>query len=153
MADGFNIKVNIDIADLLQEEVETLINDDESRIAIHDTYGKMIEPWVPMDTGHLAQSPQATPQYLRYPGPYAHYMYVGEVYGPNIPIKDELTGEIIGWWSPPQKQPTGRKIQYSTEQHPLACAEWDKVAMQTKKQDFIETVKGILQKRMKEING
>lgn len=45
--------------------------------------------------------------------PYAHYQYVGEVYGPNIPFKDS-SGNTIGWYSPPVKHPMGRKLQYHT---------------------------------------
>ncbi len=46
--------------------------------------------------------------------PYAHYLYQGEVYGPNIPIKDS-DGNITGWYSPPNKRPTGRPLHYHTE--------------------------------------
>lgn len=46
--------------------------------------------------------------------PYAHYLYQGIKYGPNIPIKDS-TGNITGWYSPPVKHPTGEKLQYHPE--------------------------------------
>lgn len=45
--------------------------------------------------------------------PYAAYQYRGEIYGPNIPIKDD-NGNVVGWYSPPKKNPTGRKLQYHT---------------------------------------
>ena len=50
---------------------------------------------------------------LEYNTPYAHLLYVGQVYGPNIPIKDS-EGNVTGWFSPPgqAKHPTGKKIQY-----------------------------------------
>ena len=62
-------------------------------------------------------------------GPYAHYQYIGEVWGPNIPIVQN--GVIVGWRSPPIKYPTGRKIQYNTGPHgnPLAGPFWDKRLM------------------------
>lgn len=50
---------------------------------------------------------------IEYNTPYAHYQYEGEVYGPNIPIRD-AEGNITGWYSPPKKNPTGRPLQYHT---------------------------------------
>ncbi len=73
------------------------------------------EPLVPMLNGQLRRS-ATFPEgvyggVLEYNTPYAHYQYVGEVYGPNIPRKDD-NGNIIGWYSPPgkKKHPTGRKM-------------------------------------------
>lgn len=58
-------------------------------------------------------------------GPYAHYMYYGEVYGPNIPFKDG-NGNIVEFRSrkDDHKQPTGRELQYSTDLNPLAGSFW-----------------------------
>lgn len=50
---------------------------------------------------------------IEYNTPYAHYLYQGEIYGPNIPIYD-ATGNLTGYWSPPKKEPTGRPIKYHT---------------------------------------
>lgn len=73
------------------------------------------EPLVPLMNGQLLRS-ATFPEgvyggVLEYNTPYAHYQYVGEVYGPNIPRKDD-NGNIIGWYSPPgkKKHPTGRKM-------------------------------------------
>ena len=58
--------------------------------------------------------------------PYAHYMYQGLVYGPNIPIKDPETGVILGWFSIPgrPKHPTGKELTYDTAQNPMAGPFW-----------------------------
>ena len=86
--------------------------------------------YVPWDTGTLAKSPYSVTNIgsgeVIYPGPYAHYMYYGEVYGPNIPIFEDDSGERTGWFSPPgrEKSPTGRPIQYSPEPNPLAGSFW-----------------------------
>lgn len=45
--------------------------------------------------------------------PYAHYQYIGEIYGPNIPVYDGA-GNLTGYFSPPKKKPTGRPLQYHT---------------------------------------
>ena len=85
-------------------------------------------PYVPFDTGTLSRSPYAASDFgsgkVIYPGPYAHYQYMGEVYGPNHPIKQGT--EIIRWWSPPgqRKTPTGRPLKYDQTLNPLAGSYW-----------------------------
>lgn len=69
--------------------------------------------------------------------PYAAYQYRGEIYGPNIPIKDD-SGNVVGWYSPPKKNPTGRPIQYNT---PGTGKEWFETAKSQHKQDWIDLVK------------
>lgn len=85
-------------------------------------------PYVPFDTGGLSRSPADVTDYgsgrVIYPGPYAHYQYMGEVYGPNIPI---IKGdEIVSWWSPPgqRKTPTGRPLKYDQTINALAGSFW-----------------------------
>lgn len=58
--------------------------------------------------------------------PYAHYQYMGEVYGPNIPILEPETGVLLGFFSPPgrPKHPTGRELTYDTSQNPMAGPFW-----------------------------
>ena len=56
--------------------------------------------------------------------PYAHYQYMGIVYGPNIPIIED--GILMGFFSPPgrPKHPTDRELTYDTAQNPLAGPYW-----------------------------
>ena len=56
--------------------------------------------------------------------PYAHYQYMGVVYGPNIPIIEN--GVLMGWFSPPgrPKSPTDRELTYDKAQNPLAGPHW-----------------------------
>lgn len=56
--------------------------------------------------------------------PYAHYQYMGIVYGPNIPIIQD--GVLLGWFSPPgrPKHPTDRELTYDTSQNPMAGPHW-----------------------------
>ena len=56
--------------------------------------------------------------------PYAHYQYMGIVYGPNIPIIQD--GILMGWFSPPgrPKHPTDRELTYDTSQNPHAGPFW-----------------------------
>lgn len=79
------------------------------------------EPLVPLLNGQLRRSanfPEGVyGGVLEYNTPYAHHQYVGKVYGPNIPKIDEMTGEVIGWYSPKgkAKHPTGKMMAYYSE--------------------------------------
>lgn len=87
-------------------------------------------PYCPFETGHLAQSCYAATTIgsgeVIYPGPYARYLYYGEVMGPNIPIFEDNTGEPTGWFSPPGKPKhlTGRELKYATDKNPQAGSHW-----------------------------
>lgn len=153
-----NVSVEVEITNWCLKALSDVI-DDKSMLEVHNLLAKMCEPYVPMVEGNLVQSgfAQVTPHYVQYGNeavPYAHYMYMGEIYGPNIPIRDE-SGEIIGWFSKPgeTKQPTGRKMQYNTEMHPKATAFWDKVMMQEKGDEFAKQIEDILIRRAKELYG
>lgn len=74
---------------------------------------------------------------IEYNTPYAHYLYRGEIYGPNIPIKDSA-GNVTGWYSPPHKHPTGRNITYHT---PGTGKEWFETAKQRHGSDWVRLVK------------
>ena len=76
-------------------------------------------------------------QDITYNSPYAHYQYMGELYGPNIPIFDGE--ELMGFWSPPHKNPTGRKLKYNTFRHPLATDHWDHAMMTARKEELAKS--------------
>lgn len=76
---------------------------------------------------------------LEYNTDYAHYLYVGEKYGPNIPIRDS-EGNITGWWSPPHKNPTGQPLHYHT---PGTDKEWFERAKEQHKSEWVRLVKQI----------
>lgn len=69
--------------------------------------------------------------------PYAAYQYRGEIYGPNIPKKDE-NGNIVGWYSPPKKNPTGRPLTYHTTG---TGDHWFEKAKEQHKDDWVRLVK------------
>lgn len=86
--------------------------------------------YVPMRTGTLGKSAYTATQIgsgkVIYPGPYARYLYYGQVMGPNIPVFDDDTGEPTSFFSPPgqKKHLTGKELQYSKEKNPLAGSFW-----------------------------
>ena len=84
------------------------------------------------DVGHISE-----PGAIEWDTVYAHYQYTGEVYGPNIPIMDDY-GNITGWWSPPNKYPTGRPLHYH---EPGTGDHWFERAKQEHGQQWIDLVK------------
>ena len=93
--------------------------------------------YVPFQQGYLRSSGHIEDDCVVWNGPYAHYQYIGEVYGPNIPRKD-AEGNIIGWFSPPQKYPTGRDLQYHT---PGTGAFWFEEAKEQHCKQWVDVVR------------
>lgn len=119
---------------------------------------KLVVDWnqkyVPFETGTLARSPYAVSDFgsgqVVYPGPYAHYLYYGEVYGPNIPIVDSDSG-LIHWISPKgqKKHPTGKQLQYSTEMNALAGSHWFDRMKADHLNDIVKEVEGFVRTQQK----
>ena len=144
MAVLFNVHVD---SAKIAKELSAITSDNKTMLAIHNLFAKLINPYVPMDEGDLSQGVKISAEYVWYDKPYAHYQYIGEIYGPNIPIYEN--GVIVGWRSPPgkgSKHPTGRQIEHSKEKHLDASKEWDKVAMTNPeiKQKFEKGVENII---------
>lgn len=145
------ITIKPKVSNFLQGKIAEL-NNATTMLTIHENLAKRCDPYVPMDEGMLAQTVVITPQEVRYVQPYARYQYYGEIYGPNIPIKEN--GEVVGWFSPPglPKHPTGRQMQHSTEKHPLATSKWDKAMLRDHGEEFYKEVEDILRWRWKRVN-
>lgn len=134
-----NIKLNEADAARIGVKLENLL-DPTVRLYMHHRLAAYCDPYVPKESGTLAQTTIATPEYLEYIQPYAHYQYEGIVYGPNFPIKE---GDIVvGWYSIPgkKKHPTDRFLSHSKSVNPRAVPHWDKVAMAEHKEDFLGDV-------------
>lgn len=89
-------------------------------------------PYCPFNTGTLAKSPySASPPgsgQVIYNTPYARYLYYNVVYGPNIPVYEDNSGEPTRFFSPPgqSKSPKVPEQQFVFNQSfsPLAGAFW-----------------------------
>ena len=106
-------------------------------------------PYVPFDEGILAGSANTATKVgsgeVVYDTPYARYQFYGEVYGPNFPIVEN--GEIVGYYSPPEKYPTGKRLQYNTEKNPLAGSHWFDRAMADHKEDILKEAQDAADRR------
>ena len=145
-----SITVKVD-ASKLQNKLDRLTKDHDTMLACHNLLFKMMTPYVPFDTGTLSQDVEVTDKYVRYKQPYAHYMYEGVVYGPNIPIIQN--GTVVGFFSRPgiKKSPTGAMINYDQSHHPLATRHWDEAMLRTQRYSFTKQIGKIFQARSKKV--
>lgn len=101
-----------------------------------------MDKYVPYNEGNLAYSTRKIGiDKITYEAPYAHYMYEGKVYGPNIPFKDE--GGNIYFRSPKKKtkKDTGRELKYKkTAGHEYAGAKWDERMKSAELDDLLQEV-------------
>lgn len=121
------------------------ILDDQTMLYANTRLHAYCSPYVPMDSGILDQNIEITPECVHYKSPYAHYQYEGDEYGPNYPITEN--GQVVGFFSPPVKKPTGKKLQYSTDNHPLATSHWDKAAAVAKGKQLADDITIYLKRR------
>lgn len=111
-----DVKVNLDG---ITQRVESVIHSDETMTEVHREFANIINPWIPYDTGRLADKDvRINAEGVTYYAPYASKNYYGD------------------------------DIHHKTDKHPLATAYWDKVAMQTEQELLAERVKEILVRRI-----
>ena len=143
------MKVSFDWNKSVREIAKEKLGGQQGMLFLAATAARFMDPYVPADNLVLAQNVSITADadvgHVTYNSPYAHYQWEGEVYGPNYPIKDG--GEIMGFYSPPHKTPTGRRLEYNTFRHPLATDHWDKAMMVARKDDLAITYEEFLKRR------
>lgn len=83
---------------------------DRVRLFAHTELWRLYKDYVPKRVGDLMSKVEITPQYVRHIVPYAARMYYG-----------------VGF-------------RFRKDEHPLATAMWDKVAMQTRRDKLIRAV-------------
>jgi len=114
-----------------------------------------MDKYVPFSEGTLAETvvvggtttSNVTTDEIIYDTPYAHYMYMGEVYvDPEygvgaFPIKDK-EGNIKGFYSRKdvKKIPSGRNIIYNDSMHSEAGPYWDKRMWTAEKDEVVKEV-------------
>lgn len=77
-----DIKINVDASRILKKR--GLEPNGAAQKWFTSEAAKEMDSYVPMQTGMLKNSRQTEPGYVKYPGPYAHYMYQGKLYlAPN----------------------------------------------------------------------
>ena len=137
MADG-ELSIIVEdngISTALQRKLSYLLNDPEVQEGVTQIVKDAMNKFVPRATGNLAGSAKVVDDEVTWTAPYAHYQYVGEVYGPNFLVRDANGNPVLDdngklmWRSPRgegSKFATGRSIQYHTAG---TSAMWDTAMM------------------------
>ena len=112
MADG-EIRITVHdngITTALQRKLSYLLQDAEVREGVLDIVKDAITPFVPQDSGNLAENTHIENNEIVWDSPYAHYQYEGVVYGPNKPLWSY--NNIVGWQTlkDVEKYPTDRTL-------------------------------------------
>lgn len=150
------IKVN---GRTLQNRLKRLVDDDVMlkiyrRIWEGRSKRGGLQTYVPFKTGNLIASAQVTKEGITWNTDYAHYVYVGKVYGPNIPIRDK-SGEITGFRSRPgiSKHYTGRRMRYTRGSgHSNAGRNWDTRFVNANVPWITKNVEQILKRNARRLN-
>lgn len=127
------------IADLGLEDGGRVHKEFAQACAIH------MDKYVPMQRGNLAKYKLVdNGTSIMYDQPYAHYMYVGKVMGPNIPIK--VNGIVVRWFSRKPKHYTGADIDYKKNRHEYAGAYWDKRMWSAEKNEIVSEMQNYIER-------
>lgn len=92
------------------------IINDKVKLFANTTLYKLVDPYVPFREGNLAHNVDITADYVLYKVPYAKRMYYG------------------------------KGFKFSKDKHPLATAEWDKIAMKTQEGKLIQSIENYIKK-------
>ena len=75
------MKIDVDVnVTKIQTKFAHLNDNEEVKTLVHNVFAKELNPYVPMQTGILAQTPIITDKGVTYVQPYAHYQYTGIVW-------------------------------------------------------------------------
>lgn len=100
------------------KEIEQRFCNDRVRLFAHNEWHKLYQKYVPWQHGDLASNVEITPDYIRHIVPYAARMYYG-----------------VGF-------------HFSTDEHILATAMWDKVAMETQRDKLTRAVAAYMRRQV-----
>lgn len=122
------------------QQIADRIFDDAAMTYAHTRLKAYCSEYVPATTAEaLADSAVPTPEYLLYPGPYAHYQWAGKLF---------LDERGSSWAKKGHsKYPTSKDLEYSPDVHPLATSHWEVAAMAAHKGDLCRDIEAYLRRR------
>lgn len=88
---------------------------------------RLIDPYVPRDTGNLMNNIKLRPFEIEYTSPYSHYMYNGMMYADPATGAGGYFSSSYGWFSRKgvKKIETTTPLNYRTDSNPYATDHWD----------------------------
>ncbi len=126
------MKINIDVDAILRSR--GMGSDAKTQRFIANEVANLSDDYVPFQSGTLKNTRIIANDgsSITYRGPYAHYHWVGEIYGPNIPLGDE------GFFSRAPKKPTGRQMAY--DGGPMRGPRWTERMMANRRADLMKRI-------------
>ena len=161
MSDGFiNVRVTRDnIQTKLQSDLKELCYDAQTKYEVNNILAEMIDKYVPSGVGNpvrgeptLRESVKITPNYVSWNTPYAHYQYVGTVYGPNFRVVDENGNYTWRSRKGETKRPTWRPLGWLDGYSTAGTGpEWDKEMWANERRSAQIRITNCLKQRKKEL--
>lgn len=157
MANGIYIYVqNDNTRTALQRKLATLLNDEETRLGINEILLECINKYVPEgETGELRSTAYATAENIVWSKEYAHYQFIGTVYGPNFRVVDPETG-MLTWKSPKgkgSKYPTFRPLGwYNGYSTPGTGPDWANEMWRNERRQTNLRITNYMKRRVKELD-
>lgn len=109
----------ITVSIFLERELQKFKTPAVKKYALESYYRRMYRR-IPFESGILADNVSIEEDGIHFKSRYAHYLYNG------ILMVSPTTGS--SWAKKDEKKIyTNKRLKYSMEQHPLACAEWGRV--------------------------
>lgn len=127
---GMAWKLVLKSAEQIEKDVGIDITGEKTR-QFRDLADKYMDAYIPMQSGTLKNSKRyPANNIIEYLSPYAHYMYMGELY---------LAPNGSSWAKKGEKKvATGKKLNYA--QSPKRGANWDKRMYADRKKDLVRAL-------------
>lgn len=100
----------------VDKTIKRLVNNDRVGLFMSETCARYMNPYIPMDTGMLAQNYETKPFEVTYNQPYAERMFYGT------------------------------EFNFNQEKHPLATARWDNACQNAKATQIAKEVTTFIEK-------
>lgn len=110
------------------------------KLAVANNAYKLMNDYVPMDSGALSKQVSITPEYIHYKSPYAHFDYVGMLMVSPSGSAWAKHNEAKHYAVP------GKDLNFSKEKHPLATANWDKAMITGRGRQFFDEAEEIVKR-------
>lgn len=128
------IKLKADVSDMKKLKAKMSVISPRTEHVLATQIAKDTEPFVPMLTGSLKNRTRVVKGEIIYPGPYAHYLYVGKL------MVDPQTGSPWASYGT-TKVYTERPLVMNRKSHPDATDHWFEASKSINLEKWIRVAK------------